>query len=83
MVTATQLRQDIYQLLDQVIATGKPVEILRNGKKLKIVLDEEPKAEEEFSRLKLMKERPGFLLCDPDEIVSIDWSEYWHPDDNV
>lgn len=78
-MTATQLRQDIYQLLDQVIETGKPVEIIRNGRKLKIVLDEEPKPEAEFSRLALMKERPGVLLCDPDEIVSIDWSEYCNP----
>lgn len=82
-VTATQLRQDIYQLLDKVIETGEPVEIIRNGKKLKIVLDEAELPKEEFSRLARMKHRPGFLLCDPDEIVHIDWMSEWNPDDNV
>lgn len=84
MVTATQLRQDIYQLLDKVIETGTPVEIIRNGRKLKIVLDEEAnQPAKPFARLALMKARPGFLLSDPDEIVSIDWSQHWNPDDNL
>lgn len=82
MVTATQLRQDIYQLLDAVIETGEPVEILRNGRRLKIVLDEEEPTEE-FSRLARMKERPGVLLGDPDEIVSIDWTEHWNPREDL
>jgi hypothetical protein len=77
VVTATQLRQDIYQLLDAVIETGEPLEILRNGRRLKIVLDEEAPGEE-FSRLARMKERPGVLLGAPDEIVSIDWTERWN-----
>jgi len=36
-VTASKLRENIYGLLDQVITTGTPLEVLRKGKLLKIV----------------------------------------------
>ena len=35
-VTSTQLRQNIYKLLDEVLSSGVPLEIERNGKILKI-----------------------------------------------
>jgi hypothetical protein len=37
MLTATELRQDIYQKLDEVIATQEPLLIERKGNILKII----------------------------------------------
>ena len=39
MIKPSHLREDIYNLLDQVIETGVPLEIKRNGKVIKIMLD--------------------------------------------
>ena len=36
-VTASKLRQDIYNLLDRVLATGEPLEIERKGQLLKVI----------------------------------------------
>lgn len=35
-VKPSQLREDIYRILDQVLETGVPVEIERHGKLLKV-----------------------------------------------
>ncbi len=72
-MTASQLRQDIYRALDQVIETGIPLEIERKGKILRIV-PEEPR-----KKLDNLKRRDGYLLCDPEEIVHMDWSQEWRP----
>ena len=69
-ITPTRLRQELYRILDRVIETGVPVEIARRGKTLKIVL------EEEKSRLERL-EPHDIMVCDPEELVHIDWSEYW------
>jgi hypothetical protein len=37
---ATKLRKDIYSVLDSVLDSGIPVEIERNGRRLRIVPDE-------------------------------------------
>ena len=39
MINATQFRKDIYNVLDEVINTGQPVEISRKGKTLKIICE--------------------------------------------
>ena len=36
-ITASQLRADVYNLLDRVLETGEPLEVLRNGHVLRIV----------------------------------------------
>jgi len=36
-MSASELRQNIYNLLDEVLETGIPLEIERKGKKLRIV----------------------------------------------
>jgi antitoxin (DNA-binding transcriptional repressor) of toxin-antitoxin stability system len=72
-LTASKLRENIYRILDQVLETGIPVEIERHGKLLKIVPVEAP------NKLDNLPKRPEFLLCDPEEIVSLDWSEEWQP----
>ncbi len=49
-VNPSELRQNIYNLLDQVIETGIPLEIKRKGH------------------------------GDPEDLVSIDWSQNWKPE---
>lgn len=72
-VNASQLRQNIYRLLDEVLETGVPLEIERKGRKLRIVADEAP------SKLDRIVGREDFLLGDPDDIIHMDWSDYWRP----
>lgn len=69
-VTASQLRQNIYRILDEVIA-GKPVEVLRKGKVLQILPEKRP------SKLDRLKKRKGVFVGDSDEIIGMDWSKYW------
>lgn len=70
-ITASKLRQDIYRLLDGVADTGEPLMIKRKDAILKIV--SETKRENRLARL---KKRP-LLLCDPEDIVHLDWSSEW------
>lgn len=70
-LSASKLRENIYRILDQVLETGVPVEIERRGKLLKIV------PAETADKLENLPKRPDFLRCDPEEIVSIDWSGEW------
>ena len=72
-LTASKLREDIYRILDQVLETGVSVEIERHGKMLKIVPAETPE------KLDKLIVRPAFLQCDPEDIVSLDWSSEWRP----
>ena len=77
-VTASKLREDIYKILDGILATGEPVEIERKGRMLRIVA-----APPAGSRLSRMKVRPGLINGDPEDLVEIDWSKEWNPDDNI
>ena len=73
-LSASKLRADVYRLLDEVLETGKPLEIERNGKVLVIVPRE---TESIWDRL---PRREGFIVGDPDELIHIDWSSEWNPD---
>ena len=73
-LTASKLRANVYRLLDEVLETGKPLEIERNGeilvilpKKKKSIWDRLPRHE-------------GFIVGDPDELIHMDWSSEWNPD---
>lgn len=72
-ISASKLRADIYRLLDQVLDTGQPLEIERKGKVLVI----EPK--EQGSRLDRLPHNEGFIVGDPEDLVSLDWSGEWRP----
>lgn len=74
-MTASKLRENVYRILDQVLQTGEPVEIIRGGRKLKIVSAEEPGSR----KLDRLAKRPETLLTDPAELVHLDWSKEWQP----
>jgi antitoxin (DNA-binding transcriptional repressor) of toxin-antitoxin stability system len=69
-VTASRLRENVYRILDEVIATGVPVEIVRKGAVLRIV------PEQRASKLSRLKRRAGFE-GDPDDIMGMDWLKEW------
>lgn len=71
--TASNLRVNIFKVLDTVLETGVPVEIKRRGKLLRIV-PVEPRR-----KLDSLTPHPGFLKGDPERFVHLDWSSEWHP----
>jgi prevent-host-death family protein len=71
-VTATELRQNIYKLLDRVLETGEPLEIERHGRRLRLV-------PAEFDKLSLLEPHPDFIVGDPEDLVHMDWSHEWKP----
>jgi prevent-host-death family protein len=68
-VTPTQLRADIYNLLDEVLETGIPIEIRKGNKKLKIV------PLESTDKFKNLIPRPEVITGDPEALVDISWEE--------
>jgi len=75
VLTASKLRENIYKVLDQVLETGVPVEIVRGRRRLKIV----PADEEKGGKLQRLKPRPKALVGDPEDLVHMDWSKEWKP----
>ena len=69
-VTASKLRENIYRILDEAIATGAPIEVVRKGTVLRIV------PEKRVSELGRLKKRTGFD-GDPDDIIGMDWLKEW------
>ena len=74
-MTASKLRENIYRVLDQVLQTGEPVEIVRGGRRLRIIPADEPQR----GKLERLRPHPKALVGDPQEIVHLDWSDEWHP----
>ncbi len=72
--TASKLRANIYRMLDEILETGQPLEIERNGRTLVIAPKEEQSIWDRLPR------REGFIVGDPDELIHIDWSSEWNPD---
>ncbi len=69
-VTASKLRENIYQILDEAISTGTPVEVIRKGTLLRIV------PEQRVSKLSRLKKRKGFR-GNPDDVIGMDWLKEW------
>jgi hypothetical protein len=78
-ITPTQLRANLYKVLDQVIETKQPIAINRNGQIIKLVL--EPK--KNHGKLANLTPHPNTLCVDPENIVQMDWSSHWQGDKNL
>ena len=72
-ITASELRQNVYKLLDQVLETGVPLEIERKGHRLRIVPSDAP------SKLSRLAGDKNYIVGDPEDFVHIDWSGEWRP----
>ena len=70
-ITASKLRANFNRILDEVIETGKPIEILYKG----VILTVEPP--KRVSKMAKLKKRPGLLAGDVDDIIHIDWMKEW------
>lgn len=75
-ITPSELRANLYRLLDEVLETGIPLEIERQGRHLRIVADPPT------SKLDRLVPHPGTVIGDPEDLVEMDWSGYWNPDPN-
>lgn len=73
-VTASQLRADVYRILDRAIESGEVVEIERNGHVLRLV------PPRKRSWLERLPRREHVVIGDPDDLVSIDWTAEWKPE---
>jgi hypothetical protein len=73
-ITASTLRANVYRLLDEVLESGRPLEIERKGQIVVIA----PK--EERSIWDRLPQREGAIVGDPDELIHMDWSSEWNPD---
>jgi prevent-host-death family protein len=69
-VTASKLRADIYNILDESLKTGVPVEVVRKGRVLKIVPESKP------NKLGRLKKR-DYFVGDSDDVLHIDWLKEW------
>jgi hypothetical protein len=72
-ITASKLRENVYRILDEVLEKGTPVDVVRRGRRLRIVPVDPP------ARLRRLAPRPRYLKADPDDIVHMDWSQEWRP----
>ena len=70
-ITATHLRTNIYQVLDEILETGIAQEVKRGDSKLVILPTKSRR------RLKDRPKRDG-LNCTLDELVATSW--VWNPD---
>ena len=70
-ITATDLRQNLYNILDEIIKTGIPVEIKRKGELLRII------PEKNISVFDLL-ESHDTIIGDAEDIVQMGWSGTWN-----
>ena len=68
-VTLTELSDNIEHLLDEVLKTGIPIEINKNGKFLKIV------SVEKKDKLENLTIKPDVIQGNPDDLVDISWEQ--------
>ena len=68
-VTPTELRSNIYNLLDEILSTGVPIEISKGNRKLRIV------PVEKRDKLQNLIPRPNVIKGDPDDLVNISWEK--------
>jgi hypothetical protein len=68
-VTPTELRGNIYKLLDEILETGIPLEVDKGGRKLRIM----PVLE--GNKLQNLPTRPGVIVGDPDDLVDLSWKD--------
>jgi len=71
-ITATELRKNIYKLLDNILESGIPLKVERRDKIL-LITPAEP-----VSKLECLDEHPDCIVGNPEDLVHLDWSEEWN-----
>ena len=68
-ITPTELRSNIYNILDEILNTGIPIEINKGNRKLRIV----PVGRSD--KLQNLISRPNVIKGDPDDLIDISWEK--------
>jgi hypothetical protein len=84
-VTLTTLRKDLFRLVDRVLETGRPLTLVRNGRRLTLTAEPDVTAgedrEQRFDRMMAMGVREDAADFDPGDIT--DGAHLaWSPEDN-
>lgn len=69
-LTPTQLRRDIYRILDEVLETGVPREVVRDGGTVLLVSGSPRRRLEDLPRRRA-------LNCSPEELIATSWEREW------
>jgi hypothetical protein len=65
-LTATELRANLYKVLDEVLATGRPCRVVRGGRAVRIEPEKRGRRRLDLSKLK----KRDILNCTFDELVA-------------
>lgn len=79
-ITPTELRSNLYKLLDQVLETQQPIEIIRKGKTLRLSVIEKTTNSHKLAHL---KPHPHTISGDPEDIINVDWQSFWHGEKDI
>lgn len=86
-ITITELRSNIYAIIDEVIRTGKPVSVCRNNQVVTVALQKPKKKKKKIiNDLSKIVPLTDCLVEDAEFYRSIDWDslvEPWKPDENL
>ena len=77
-MNATSLRQNIYAVLDTIMASGQPVYISRKGCTFQIRLLQPEKVS-----LDALPEIPDLVTGDGGDLPNIHWDDTWSPEKNL
>ncbi len=66
-ISVTELRNNIYNLLEEVLTTGVPLEVKKGKRKLRIA------PVEPVDKFADMEFQPDVINGDPEELVHIEW----------
>ena len=68
-ITPNELRENIYQILDEILNTGVPVKINKAGRNLIIA------PIESIDKLQNLRRRKNVIKGDPEDLVHITWDK--------
>ena len=68
-ITPNELRENIYQILDEILNTGVPVKINKRGRNLIIA------PIESIDKLQNLRRRKHVIKGDPEDLVHITWDK--------
>lgn len=66
-ITVTELRRNIYNLLEEVLTTGVPLEVDKGGRKLRIA------PVEPVDKFADMVFQPDVINGNPEDLIHIEW----------
>ena len=74
-MTLTELRKNIYSVFDEVIKTGKTIEIQSKGKTVSL------SPRKRVAKLERLKKAalPQAIIGNPDDLIHLDWEKEWQP----